>query len=100
MSFESVMKSVSSPLPLVPAWCRRLSPFSATLIGTVLLAAPAQAGNCNASDTASLAACITTAGATSITLTQNITLTAELPAVQSNITINGAGFTLDGGSQF
>jgi autotransporter-associated beta strand protein len=54
-----------------------------------------------ASDTASLAACITSPSTTTIALTQNITLTAELPAVQTNnIIIDGGGHTLDGGSQF
>jgi hypothetical protein len=33
-------------------------------------------------------------------LTQNITLTAELPVVQTNITINGNGNTLSGANTF
>jgi hypothetical protein len=57
-----------------------------------------RAANCTARDTANLAACITSA-ATTIPLTSNITLTAELPAVQNNTTINGAGFTVSGNNQ-
>jgi hypothetical protein len=53
--------------------------------GRGLFSAPANAANCNASDTASLVACITNAGTSSVMLTQNITLTAELPVVQTNI---------------
>ena len=94
------MKSGSSPPSLLSIWRRGLLPTGILVTGAVVFAAPAQASNCNASDTASLAACITAVGTTTITLTQNITLTSELPAVQGNITINGAGNTLDGGGQF
>src|SRR5262249_37293695 len=61
---------------------------------------PSLAANCNAGDTTSFSNCITAPTTSSITLTSNITLSADLPAVQTNITINGAGHSLDGASTF
>jgi uncharacterized protein with beta-barrel porin domain len=95
------LKTGSTAASLASIWIRCLLRSGVVLISTCMLVAPAKAATCMASDTASLAACITSPSTTTITLTQNITLTAELPAVQTNnIIIDGGGHTLDGGSQF
>lgn len=82
----------------------------ALLSGTALVSAavcvaltptPVEAAPCVATDTSSLTGCINnaTSGAT-IILGNTITLTADLPAVQKSITIEGNGFTLNGNNQF
>jgi hypothetical protein len=83
-----------------PLWHALVS--STAFIGAFLLAGgSAEAANCNASDTTSLSNCINNANnGDTITLTSNITLTADLPAVQKNVTIEGNNNTLSGNNQF
>lgn len=70
---------------------------------TLCIATRAHAQTVNASDTASLIAAIkqVNAGtATAINITSNITLTANLPAIQNSVTITGNSNTLSGNNTF
>jgi hypothetical protein len=83
---------------------------SALLSGTAIVGAAvcvalcptvSDAATCNAGTAGALATCINTAAnGDTIALTANITLTADLPAVQKNVTIEGNNHTLDGASTF
>jgi len=87
----------------------KLSKLTSTLLILALMLAmvPAQsvyAASFTASTFAELETAINTANgngvADEITLTANITLTSALPTLTSDITIHGAGFTLDGDNAF
>jgi hypothetical protein len=70
-------------------------------LAAALLVDPAAAANFNVNSDASLRAAITSAApGDTITFTGNITLAADLPAVQKNVTILGNNFTLSGNNQF
>ena len=65
------------------------------------MAVPANAANIVVGNEAQLSSAISNAGAgDTITFNANITLTANLPAVTKNLTINGATFTLSGNNQY
>ena len=65
------------------------------------MAVPANAANIVVGNEAQLSNAISTAAAgDTITFSANITLTANLPAVTRNVTINGAAFTLSGNNQY
>ena len=78
--------------------------LSAGLILTTSPVAPAQAADFSVGTYAELENAITTANsngvADTITLTNNITLTGTLPQITSEITIEGAGYTLSGDNSF
>ena len=83
---------------------RQLALLFRLLPALLLFASPAHAAAFNNIDThAKLVNAINTANGNSeadtINITSNITLTADLPAITSVITINGGGFTLDGNDQ-
>ena len=68
----------------------------------VLAASISVSGNCNLADAISAAnsdtatgQCAAGDGADTVTLSANITLTGRLPQITSNITVEGAGFTID-----
>jgi len=88
---------------------QKSSILNVTILFAVLLlllypGGAAQAADFTASTFAELSSAITTANgngqADTITLTANITLSAALPQVASQITIEGAGYTLDGASTY
>jgi hypothetical protein len=65
--------------------------------GSLLAAAPALAANFNVNDDPTLRAAILAAGdGDTITFTGDITLGADLPAIQDNLTIVGQGNELSG----
>jgi autotransporter-associated beta strand protein len=74
---------------------------AALAVAGVLAAVPASAANFNVANDAQLRTAITSAqNGDTITFTANITLSANLPQVQRNVTINGGNFTLSGNNQF
>ena len=75
--------------------------LAALVVLALLAAMPAQAQTFTVSDDAELrsALSVITSGGT-ILFSSNITLTADLPAVQADITIDGGGYTLTGNNQF
>jgi outer membrane autotransporter protein len=80
---------------------RALPPLRPVALACVLAWMAPGALACNASDTASLLACIQGAGTDpTINITQNITLTANIGALASGVTINGGGFTIDGAGTY
>jgi autotransporter-associated beta strand protein len=73
---------------------------TALLVGTCL-SSPAWAVDFNVNSDATLRSAITSAGSGDrIVFTSNITLAADLPAVQTNVTIVGNGNSLSGNNQF
>jgi autotransporter-associated beta strand protein len=73
----------------------------AALLAGTCLSSPAWATDFNVNSDATLRAAITSAGSGDrIVFTGNITLAADLPAVQSNVTIVGNGNSLSGNNQF
>ncbi|MDY0883598.1 autotransporter domain-containing protein [Dongia soli] len=72
--------------------------FTATLATTY----PGQSAlACDAGDQASLAACISGAGSDPvINVTGDITLSGNLPAITTDVTINGGGHAIDGGNAY
>ena len=66
--------------------------------GPLSAALPASAANFNVANESQLSNAITNAqNGDTITFTAQIVLTANLPAVQRNVTINGGNFSLSGG---
>ena len=75
--------------------------LTAALLAGTCLSSPAWATDFNVNSDASLRAAITSAGSGDrIVFTGNITLAADLPAVQTNVTIVGNGNSLSGNNQF
>ena len=75
--------------------------LAGAIAASLLLATPALATDFPVNSDASLRAAITSAGnGDTITFTGDITLTGDLPAVQSNVTIDGQSHTLSGNNQF
>jgi autotransporter-associated beta strand protein len=72
--------------------------LSVQIIAAVLAATPAWA-QCTVTDTASLIHAIASTCAT-ITLNNDVILTGNLPPIARDVTIGGAGHTLDGAGQF
>jgi hypothetical protein len=73
---------------------------TALLVGTCL-SSPAWATDFNVNSDATLRSAITSAGSGDrIVFTGNVTLAADLPAVQTNVTIVGNGNSLSGNNQF
>ncbi|MBR2813669.1 MAG: autotransporter domain-containing protein [Reyranella sp.] len=73
------------------------------LMGTAALsmALPAAAANFNVANESQLNNAISNAGnGDTITFTANITLSANLPAVTKNVTVNGGNFSLSGNNQY
>ena len=69
--------------------------------GMATFAIPAFAANIDVGSSSALVNAIDSAVAgDTITFTQSFTLQANLPQINKNLTINGAGFTLDGNSQY
>jgi len=78
-------------------WCLAL----ACWLAAPAIGGPAWAANFDVATDAQLRSAITTAAnGDTITFTANITLAADLPAVQKNVTILGNGNTLSGANQF
>jgi autotransporter-associated beta strand protein len=92
---------------ILPATARRplrralLSSTVFAAVITIAAAGPACATDFNVNDDASLRSAITSANnGDRIIFTNSITLTADLPAVQTNVTIIGNNNTLSGNNQF
>jgi hypothetical protein len=81
---------------------RRIGRLTAFLLaGTCLSPVSVWAANINVNSDASLRSAITSAGSgDTITFTSNITLAADLPAAQTDVTIIGNNQTLSGNNQF
>jgi len=80
---------------------RRLALALLAGAGASAVAAPAYATNYNVGDTGQLYNAIQSAGnGDTITFAQTITLSANLPNVTKNVTINGGGFVLNGATQY
>ena len=96
---------MAAGLRRLPIVCRYAAILLATAYFTLFLvsgvATPAWATDFNVNSDASLRAAITSASSGDrIIFTGNITLAADLPAVQTNVTIVGDGNSLSGNNQF
>jgi hypothetical protein len=75
--------------------------LTAALLAGTCLSSPAWAVDFNVNSDATLRSAITSAGSGDrIVFTGSITLAADLPAVQTNVTIVGNNNTLNGNNQF
>ena len=78
----------------------RLSALAAACLIAWYALPQAQAASCGATTSADLLNCINTANVDTVNLTTSITLGANLGVIDRDITINGNGYTLDGGGTY